>query len=280
MNQHHYPQAEWRLLITPPFDGATNMAIDEAILYALIEGVGQPTIRFYQWQPACLSLGYNQKWAEVNEAACIERGYRWTRRATGGKAILHTDELTYSLITPKDDPRIEGGILRSYKVLSHSLLNGLHRLGLTNATQAEKRDQPRTKADRQGPVCFDTPARYEITWQGKKLIGSAQLRRKHVVLQHGTVPLQGNLNRILELLHLTPTERQRQEAILPQRAATLAQALGREVLFSEVATALTAGFAENLNLTFVETPLSPYEQRLADQLRAERYANDTWNKRV
>lgn len=275
----NYPPATWRLLRTLPADGATNMAIDEAILYALADGLGRPTIRFYQWNPPCLSLGYNQKWTDVNQQACEQLGYSWTRRATGGKAILHTDELTYSLITTKDDPRIVGGILRSYSVLSHILLRGLHRLQVA-AEQAEKRPQPRTKADRQGPVCFDTPGKYEIVWQGKKLIGSAQLRRKNIVLQHGTLPLRGRLNRILAVLNMSEEEQAHQATVLSQRATTLAEVMGRELSFEVVAQALQDSFAEELNLRLVEDPLTEHEIALSQQLHAERYANDEWNKRV
>ncbi|MDM8526807.1 lipoate--protein ligase family protein [Anaerolineales bacterium HSG24] len=275
----NYPPATWRLLVTPPLNGATNMAIDEAILYALAAQQTQPTLRFYQWQPACLSLGYNQKWAEVNQTECVIKGVTWTRRATGGKAIFHTDELTYSLITHKDDPRIAGGILKSYRVLSQALLQGLRRLGV-DAHQAEKRAQPRTQADRKSPVCFDTPAQYELIWQGKKLVGSAQLRRKNIVLQHGSLPLHGNLKRILDLLHLSTEERQRQEQILLQRATTLEHAAGHIIPFEAVKAAFIVSFAEQFDLTFVESDLNATEESLTEQLWANQYANDAWNKRV
>ncbi|MDM8532805.1 lipoate--protein ligase family protein [Anaerolineales bacterium HSG25] len=275
----NYPQSTWRLLVTPPLDGATNMAIDEAILYALAEQKTQPTLRFYQWQPACLSLGYNQKWVEINQIECAAQGVTWTRRATGGKAIFHTDELTYSLITHNDDPRIEGGILRSYKALSQALLQGLKQLGV-EVRQAEKRTQPRSKADRKSPVCFDTPAQYELIWQGKKLVGSAQLRRKNIVLQHGSLPLHGNLKRILNLLHLSPEERHRQEQILPQRATTLEHATGYIIPFEQVRAALVPSFATQFNLNFVEANLNSAEEALVEQLRTSQYANENWNKRV
>jgi lipoate-protein ligase A len=275
-----YPHATWRLLVTPPLDGATNMAIDEAILHTLANGHGAPTLRFFQWEPPCLSLGYNQHWQEVDEIACRRLGYTWTRRPTGGKAILHTDEVTYSLIIPQNDPRIQGGIVESYRILSFGLLSGLEKLGV----QAKQANNKEAKADSQkakgGPVCFDTPSRYEITWQGKKLIGSAQLRRKSVVLQHGTLPLYGDLNRILGALNFTTEERALQAELLPRRATTLAQVLGRKLSFAEVIAALIEGFAEQLNLTLRELPLTDQELRLADQLRAEQYANDNWNKRV
>jgi lipoate-protein ligase A len=257
------------------------MAIDEAILHALAEGYGRPTLRFFQWQPPCLSLGYNQHWQEIDEAACQYLGYTWTRRPTGGRAILHMDEATYSLIVPQEDPRIQGGILESYRVLSFGLLRGLAQLGV----EAKQADKEEIEASRQmtgkgGPVCFDTPSRYEITWAGKKLIGSAQLRRRKIVLQHGTLPLFGDITRIIEALNFSPAERIQQQQLLPKRAATLEQALGRIAPFDQVTAALACGFAQELNLSLEEAPLTDREETLVHKLRAEQYANESWLKRV
>jgi lipoate-protein ligase A len=278
---NHYPHATWRLLITPQLDGATNMAIDEAILYSLAEGRSRPTLRFFQWEPACLSLGYNQHWQDIDEAACRRLGYTWTRRPTGGRAILHTDEATYSLIVPQEDPRIQGGIVASYRVLSFGLLRGLAKLGV-EAKQATKEDVEfsRQNAGKGGPVCFDTPSRYEITWSGKKLIGSAQLRRRRIVLQHGTLPLCGDITRILNVLHLSEAERQEQRRLLPERATTLEQALGYMMPFDPVITALADGFVQELNLSLEETPLTEQELALAQKLRTDQYANEAWLKRI
>jgi len=277
----NYPPATWRLLVTPPLDGATNMAIDEAMLQTLADGNGVPTIRFFQWKPACLTLGYNQHWAEIDTATLTGRGYTWTRRPTGGKAILHTDEATYSMIIPQDDPRIQGGVVESYRILSLGLLRGLHNLGI-RAEQASREEatEKRQAASGGGPVCFDTPSVYEITVNGKKLIGSAQLRRRKIVLQHGTLPLVGNLNRIIDVLDFPPAERAAQHALLPSRATTVEQVLGQVVSFEQAITALKAGLAEQLNLTLAEMPLTDQEQQLAQHLRAEQYANEAWLKRV
>jgi lipoate-protein ligase A len=278
--QHVYPHATWRLLITPALDGATNMAIDEAILYAVAEGSTVPTVRFFQWQPPCLSLGYNQHWDEINLPALTARGYSWTRRPTGGKAILHTDEVTYSLIIPQADPRIQGGVVESYRILSLGLLRGLRRLG----AEAEQASREEARSKRQnaggGPVCFDTPSVYEITVRGKKLIGSAQLRRKKVVLQHGTLPLYGELNRIIDVLNFSPTEQNIQKALLPERATTLARVLGQIVSYENAVEALALGLAEQLNLTLTQMPLSSREQALVDQLLSQQYNNESWLKRV
>jgi len=275
----NYPRAKWRLLITPPLDGATNMAIDEAVLHALADGQGQPTLRLYQWNPPCLSLGYNQHWRDIDESACRARGYTWTRRATGGKAILHTDEATYSLIIPQTDPRIQGGVVESYRALSLGLLQGLQILGVP-AVQSADAPPAEGEVNASGPVCFDTPSHYEITWHGKKLIGSAQLRRRQIVLQHGSLPLYGNLNRILAALNFSAEERADQARILPQRAVTLQKTLGKTVTFEQAAAALRAGFARQFNLQLEEKSLTDYERNLADRLRADQYANNVWLKRV
>jgi lipoate-protein ligase A len=256
------------------------MAIDEAILHAVAAGESRPTLRFFQWEPACLSLGYNQHWAEADLEACRRFGYSWTRRPTGGKAILHTDELTYSLIMPQDDPRIQGGIVDSYRVLSFGLLAGLRRLGVTAKQASKEETKAQLQAGGGGPVCFDTPSRYEITWQGKKLIGSAQLRRRKTVLQHGSLPLFGDLNRILAVLNFSAAAKAEQANLLPQRATTLEQVLDRRLSFEQVYPHLAAGFADQLRVTFEPQPLTTAEQATAARLRAEQYAAERWNKRV
>ncbi len=270
------PPSPWRLLITSPTDGATNMAIDEAILYALAEGNGQPTLRFYAWSPPCLSLGYNQHWQDVNETACQRMGYTWVRRATGGRAILHTNELTYSIITRSDDPHVAGGVVESYRQLSRGLLLGLRRLG-AQAAQS-KGNMPKNPA--QGAACFDTPSHYEVTLNGKKLIGSAQVRRKGMVLQHGTLPLGGDITRIFDALALSQAEKSDLSQKLLARATTLERALGRVISFESAAEALSAGFTEALNLRLQSGQLTSREHELTAQLRAEQYTNDAWNKRL
>jgi lipoate-protein ligase A len=277
-----YAPATWRLLITPPTDGATNMAIDEALLHALADGKGRPTLRLYQWVPPCLSLGYNEPSADVDEAACARLGYTWVRRPTGGRAILHTDELTYSVTAAESEPRVAGSIVNSYRQLSAGLLAGLRALGAdVFQAQTEKVVNPD-----QGAACFDTPSNYEITVDGRKLVGSAQVRRRGIVLQHGALPLTGDLTRIFNCLQLDGNEANRHsaqeaaQAALLAHACTLEEALGRVVPFEEAAQALARGFASALNLHLEAAGLTNYEQELAERLRRDQYAGDAWNRRV
>jgi lipoyl(octanoyl) transferase len=277
-----YPRATWRLLLSPLSDGPTNMAVDEAILQAIAEGQGRPTLRFFGWTPPCLSLGYAQPAAEVDRQRLAQLGYDLVRRPTGGRAILHTDELTYSVIAPMDEPRVVGGVLESYQQLSAGLLAGLHHLGL--GVRADK-TYAGSEAAAKGPVCFEVPSNYEITVGDgaapRKLLGSAQVRKRGVVLQHGALPLTGDLGRICDVLVFeSEAARQVARARLHQRAATVAEVLGVEIDWRQAAEALAQGMAEVLNLALEEARLSPREAALAEKLRAEKYATAAWNERL
>ncbi|MCP4544044.1 MAG: lipoate--protein ligase family protein [Chloroflexi bacterium] len=267
----NYVIATWRLLRSTLADGATNMAVDEAILRAVAAGQSPPTLRFYAWEPPCLSLGRTQKASDVDLDALRATGFDVVRRATGGKAILHVDELTYSVVAPQDEPRVLGSIIESYRRLSAGLVRGLERLGVPNLVADQRAGNRLLK----GPVCFEVPSDYEITVGGRKLVGSAQMRSQGVVLQHGTLPLCGDIARICPLLVAQPnTDRVR------ARAATIEEAMGRPVPWDEAAEALATGFAEALNLRMEPGSLTNEEQAWVKELRAEKYAAKEWTNQV
>ena len=271
-----FPAATWRLLITDPLarDGATNMAVDEAILAGVATGQSPPTLRFYAWEPPCVSIGYSQSMRQVVDLdACRRDGVTWVRRLTGGRAILHTDELTYSIAVPALEKRVLGGVVESYRRLSRGLLAGLFFLGL-EVVQAEAMQG---KATDLSVACFDVPSHYEITVRGKKLIGSAQVRRQHAVLQHGALPLTGDVTRLVRYLCLSSDERAALRAELRHRAIALEEALGRAAPPGEVAEALARGLAEALQIRLEPGELTGQEQVVARRLCEEKYAGDGWN---
>ena len=167
------------------------MAVDEAILEHIHRGESLPTLRLYAWQPPCLSLGYAQPVADVDLPRLRERGWDLVRRPTGGRAILHTDELTYSVAAPADDPRTAGTVLESYNRIARALLRALQELGLP--VEIEAQAPVPAMQGQANPVCFEVPSSYEITAGGRKLVGSAQARKREGVLQHGSLPLTGDL---------------------------------------------------------------------------------------
>jgi lipoate-protein ligase A len=261
-----YPPARWRLIVdTDMRIGAENMALDEAIMAAVAAGDSPPTLRFYQWAPPCLSLGKRQPLDGVDLAACSADGVDLVRRATGGWAILHTDELTYSVALRPDDPRVSGAILDTYRTLSQGLIAGLRLLG----ADAAMNPVIPGGAQKTSAACFEAPSAYEITLGGRKLIGSAQTRPAGKVLQHGSLPLYGDIARVARYLAFaSEQERQALATHLRERATTLSDALGHPVDFSEAAQAMARGFSEALNVDL--TPGEPS----ANEVTAARRIHD------
>ncbi len=277
-----YQLAHWRLIIDQePRSGAANMALDQAVAEACAAGASPPTLRFYRWEPPAVSLGRHQPLAEVDLDAAQARGYDVVRRPTGGRAILHTDELTYSVAASADEPRVEGSIMDAYLRLSNALLAGLHSLGLAaDKAPGSVRAGPDVSA-----ACFEVPSAYEITASGRKLLGSAQSRRAGYVLQHGSLPLTGDLGRLVDVLALPDGERAALRDELAARAVTLAEALGvtpeaPQAQFATVAHALREGFAATLNLTLDAGQFTPAEVRRAAELIRELFANPEWTNRL
>jgi len=268
----------WRLLITPPARGAWNMALDESILEHIGRGESStPTLRLYAWTPACLSLGHAQPFADVDVIRLQQRGWEVVRRATGGRAILHTDELTYSVIAPLNEPRVAGSILESYNRLAQALLLAVKQLEVP----VEMKEGKATEGATPNPVCFEVPSTYEITVDEKKLIGSAQARKKEGVLQHGSLPLTGDLTRICQaLVFENESARENASKRLLERATTVESALGKEISWETAAQAFIHAFEAQLGLSFERGELSESESRRTDELVKEKYDHPSWTERA
>jgi lipoate-protein ligase A len=203
-------------------------------------------------------------------------GWDVVRRLTGGRAILHTDELTYSVAVPVGDLRVAGGVVESYRRLSTGLLAGLRHLGA--GVEADRKAEAAHGV--QNPVCFEVPSDYEITVKGRKLLGSAQTRRSEVVLQHGALPLDGDLGRICDVLVFgSEEERAGARDRIRGRAITLSEALSKPISMARATGALMAGFCKALNLQLEEDELTPWERARAEELIAEKYGAEAWNRR-
>ena len=288
-----YVKNKWRLIRSLPANGARNMAVDEAVLESVIAGKSPATLRLYAWEPACLSLGYAQPEADVDRVALEWHGWGLVRRPTGGRAILHGNELTYSVIGTENDPRLAGGVLESYCTLSLALLEALHLLGIPAQAAEKPLTQSATtenigagsttvhKKANQNPVCFEIPSTYEITAGGKKLIGSAQARRDQGVLQHGTLILFGDLTRIIRVLKFRDEAARERAASRLLEHATTAEGVARRIItWDEAANAYIQAFSKVLNLVLEPVELSPDELERAKALMVEKYTNPDWNERI
>ncbi|NOU97882.1 octanoyltransferase [Paenibacillus sp. LMG 31456] len=279
-------KTQWRFISSGMNDPAYNMAVDEAILTAHSEGKVPPTVRFYGWNPATLSIGYFQKAIEEIDFDQLEQeGLGFVRRPTGGRAVLHDKELTYSIIVSESYPGIPSGITEAYRVLSEGLLLGFRKLGLdARMVQLESEEDKSKYASMGSAACFDSPSWYELVVEGRKIAGSAQTRQKQVVLQHGSILLDMDVDQLFRVLKFS---NERLQARLKQQFVHKAVAINdlcrsidkQEVTLPEVEEAFQAGIAEGLDIELVESTLTEYEQSLVQQLIAEKYANEGWNLR-
>ncbi len=263
----------WRLIIEDaPRPGAENMAVDEAILLAHAAGEAPPTLRFYRWDPPAVSLGYFQDYAtDVDPAVCRQEGIDIVRRPTGGRAVLHDREVTYSVVVSAD--RLPGTVVETYRSIAEGLVQGLRDLGL-------EADLAPEEATRGGAVpegaCFEVPSSYEIIAGGRKIVGSAQVRRDGAILQHGSIPLELDPDLLARSLGLGPQAAAR----IAAKAAGLGEVRpGGSPAYGELCRALSRGIGEALGLEFAPADLSAGEAATAERLAREKYGQKAWNEK-
>jgi lipoyl(octanoyl) transferase len=247
-------RSAWRFFESGPRSGAYNMALDEAAARRMQDGTGEPLLRLYRWTPWAISLGHHQSTADIDLSRCRADGIDVVRRPTGGRAILHAEELTYAVVMPAG----RKSILQVYNEISEALVCGLRDFGVEVALQ---RSQPNfTEAYRHASSipCFTSSARYEIEWNGRKLVGSAQRRfgegEIDTVLQHGSI-LCGNAHRRLAgYLALEDADiLQRIRAEMEAKTTDLREITGTEVDLPRLARAIRRGFESAWGITFRES---------------------------
>lgn len=265
----------YRLIDTGAHNAADNMAIDEAILIAHQSGQVPPTLRFYRWRPPAVSIGRHQELdKEVDTEACRRLGIGLVRRPTGGRAVLHDREVTYAFVIAQS--QLPGSVVETYKKISDGLALGLRRLGFDAQLFSPRGRQSLGLAG----ACFDTPSWHELTVSGKKVVGSAQVRMGGVILQHGSVLLEFDARKLLQVLAASGAgDIERLAAFYERKAAGLCQLAGQPLDYEEVCLELTAGLTESLGAGFEPGTLSPMEAELAAELSRCKYARDDWNER-
>jgi lipoate-protein ligase A len=261
-------ESPWRLIRDGPADGPWNMAVDEAIALAVGEGQAPATLRFYTWSIPTISFGYLQRTpGGVDLDACRGKGIPLVRRITGGQAVLHAEELTYSVAVPLRDPWRTLSIPAGFTLIAGALIAGLRRLGVEAGT-GEASVQPR--AGRETGACFLAPRLPAILVKGRKLIGSAQRRFHRSLLQHGSL-----------LLDFDPHLHQ---AVFPAWPRTdpvagvtsLRALLGAPPVMERLVSALTAGWGEVFGGPCLPGEHLPPETRAAEDLVRARYGNPAW----
>lgn len=190
----------WRYINSGPRDGAWNMALDAVLFESVVRGESPPILRLYNWHPPTVTLGYGQRDAEaVDLDYCRRAGLDVVRRPTGGRAVLHDREVTYAIIAPEGMDDFSGGILDNYRAISEILRDTIRSFGLP-AELVTGRAGTAQKAGVDRSVCFTAPSSYELVVDGCKVAGSAQKRGQGAFLQHGSIPLEMDIEKLLRAL--------------------------------------------------------------------------------
>ena len=250
---------KWRLLKTENNSASNNMAIDRAVLVANSEGKVPPTVRFFTWKPAAISIGYFQSLEEeVDLDVCKKYGIDYVRRITGGGAVFHDKELTYSIVIPEDHFQIPKNIMESYGRICGALIKGLKQLGIES---------------RYVPI-------NDIVTNGKKISGNAQTRKAKTVLQHGTIIMDVDVEKMFSLLKV-PNEKIRDKLIsdVKQRVTSVKHILGEVISFKKAAEAMKIGFEEEFDVELNEGTLTKEEIELTKKFEKEFFSTREWNHR-
>lgn len=263
-------QEEWGFIDTGSHDAATNMALDEALLQWHSQGKIPPTLRFYQWEKPSLSAGHFQKVEKTIDFEGIKKHQcDYVRRLTGGSAVLHDDELTYSIVVSEEHPAIPKSVREAYYILSKGVFEGYKNLGIDVEYAMPKEKQERTA------VCFERVAFYEMVVDGKKLSGNAQTRKQGVLLQHGSIPMSMNLNMLFDLfLFRSERTKIRQRERFDQKAMTINQYTNKIHTYDMVKDAFYDGFKKGLNITLKPFELTDTQWEEVHHLAETKYAVD------
>lgn len=267
----------WRMIRTEALSGAMNMALDEVLLQDVQAGVSPPVVRLYRWQPATVTLGYAQRGErQVNRAYCHEAGLDIVRRLTGGRAVLHDDEVTYSVIS-RQDGLFSSDPLQSYRTIAEVLLACLRSFGL-DAQVSGRHAGVNSAAAVEQSACFTAPAQFEIVCDGKKVCGSSQKRGHGSFLQHGSLPVNMDLDKLFSALNTDAS------ASRPQGIARLAEKVGWINLFrsspcevGQVEAQLEKTFIDLWPVNFQVEPPTSQELDHAESLAAQKYRHIDWH---
>lgn len=252
---------------------AFNMAMDEALLNWHSKGNIPPVLRLYNWEPAGISVGFFQKIeGAINIENAIECGIPIVRRQTGGKAVLHDKELTYSILISEAHPAMSKSVKDAYLTLSQGLLEGYRNLGIE-----AKFALPKSKSISKSAVCFEEPSWYELTVDEKKAAGSAQMRKRGVILQHGSVPLTIDKELLFDLF-VYPNEHSKEKArnAFQNRAIAINDILPNPIGMEKAKTAFQAGFEKGLDIHLEK--FDPPSDLLNEVFELEKkYTSKEWN---
>lgn len=257
----------WYYIDTGVGDAYYNMALDEAIAQLVIDNGQPPVLRLYGWSSEAVSVGVFQPLQQIDIDYCKANRIAVVRRPTGGRAILHGNEVTYSFASTYQAP-FNGGLMDTYRLIGTAFVNAFSRLGIS-VQMREGRNSGRELT--RSPLCFQSVSIGEVSFQGKKLIGSAQKRWKEGFLQQGSIPLLINHERLKWIF--------RQQSQAPVGFAELLN-INSSIQIEQLKEAIVKGFEEVFGVRLQQRTLYPEEQDRALILLEQKYQSPHWNEKV
>lgn len=260
--------SNWRFLNTGANDGYHNMAIDEVLATQSVPHDKKSIFRVYRWQPYTISLGYNQDPNDLNLEKCKLDKIDVVRRPTGGRAVLHAEEITYSIIIPKDSEFYSSDILTTYNLINKGILKGLQLIGVkAELVEHTLEENKKSSAYKDKIPCFSKSSKFEIAVQGKKLVGSAQRRYENSILQHGSI-LVGTFHlRLADYIAALKGSRiEKFRQALAEKTISIAQILPTKINYEKIIWAIKTGFQQSFDIYFFEGQLTPRENAEVQKL--------------
>lgn len=266
-------KAPWRLIDSGFQTGAMNMALDEALLHSVARGDSLPVLRFYRWQPATVTLGYAQSVeTDVDLDVCRQVGLDVVRRSTGGRAVLHDNEVTYAVIAPLNSGFFGNTVLDCYRVISAVLQKTLEQLGFP--AQLVPGKQLGGQKNNFKSICFTAPSQYELVIEGRKVAGSAQKRHGQAFLQHGSIPVAMDLDLLTRVLKAEGSDK-RVDSL--SRIGWLSQWTKHPPAITDIEQVLAELFAQQLQIEWLLSQPTEAELREASKLHLEKFSHPGWN---
>ncbi|MBN1545444.1 MAG: lipoate--protein ligase family protein [Syntrophaceae bacterium] len=251
------------------------MAVDEALFRVLQERGGSPILRFYGWEKPALSIGYFQNAErEINLGYCQKSNLDIVRRPTGGKAVLHDRDLTYSIVSPEVPPFFSPNLIGNYQAICTCLIRGFAELGIPVGMGEDQRKD----ADREmGAICFAFPAPFELLSRGRKICGSAQVRSRGCFLQHGSIPLDFDPHQNSLCLQSTTKNLDERCTHLKEKVTSVLNETDVVITQKTLSEVMQRAFEAVWQVRFIEGTLTAEEDRMKNNLLARKYAHPAWN---
>lgn len=271
----------WNYIASYKNDAVYNMALDELLMEKVRDGELPAVLRLYEWETPTLSLGYFQKVKKEIDLERVESyGYEMVRRATGGRGVLHDKELTYSVVLPESYEGMPDSVTESYRVISSGLLEGFKNLGLDAYFSI-----PQTKSERKeltnirSSVCFDTPSWYELVVEGRKIAGSAQTRQNGVIMQHGSILLDVDIDHLFDMFNYQNERfKEKMKTAFKEKAVAINDISENHFTVDMLYPAFKEGFEKGLNMETKRYELTGKDLKRLEEIKIK-YASDEWNFR-